>query len=216
MKQLTLLAHLLLTAGLAYSQAPTVQILTSLSSELEETSGLLNLDGHIFTHNDSGSDAKLYELDTITGSVLRTIVVANAVNTDWEDLAADDNYVYIGDIGNNAGDRTDLKVLRVSRASLLANDTISADSILYDYSDQTDFTPATFANDYDAEALMVLGDSLAIFSKNWVNQKTRWYTLPKTPGTYTAQLRDSLDVGGLITAADINPTSGRIAFSATR
>jgi hypothetical protein len=34
-------------------------------------------------------------------AVLRTVAITNATNVDWEDIAQDASYIYIGDIGNN-------------------------------------------------------------------------------------------------------------------
>ena len=80
----------------------------------------------------------------------------------------------------------------------------TAEKIKFSYSDQTDFTSAEHATNYDCEAFFYHNDSLHLFSKNWLNQKTRHYVLPNTPGEYVAELRDSLDVDMLITAADID------------
>jgi len=40
-----------------------------LSYNVRETSGLIYLNGKLITHNDSGGEPALYELDTITGNV---------------------------------------------------------------------------------------------------------------------------------------------------
>lgn len=112
---------------------------TSLGQEVAETSGLLNVDGRIFTHNDSGNKAELYELDTVSGAVKRKIVVTNASNNDWEDLSSDDHFIYIGDFGNNRGDRKNLRIYRVSREQLLSSENIQADTINFIYDDQKTF-----------------------------------------------------------------------------
>ena len=81
---------------------------TLLSDTLNETSGLALVQGRLITHNDKGGEPKLYELDTLNGQLLRTVIVENATNVDWEDLCTDADHLYIGDMGNNDGDRTDL------------------------------------------------------------------------------------------------------------
>ena len=50
---------------------------------------------------------------------------------------------------------------------------------------------------------MVFQDSLYLFSKDWVDKKTRMYQLSSQPGTYVAQYRSTFDVQGLITAAEM-------------
>jgi hypothetical protein len=44
---------------------------------------------NIITHNDSGGQANLYEINASTGAVLRTVAITNATNVDWEDIAQD-------------------------------------------------------------------------------------------------------------------------------
>jgi len=81
----------------------------NLIESISETSGLIYYDNKLITHNDSGNAAELYEINSVNGSITRTITISNATNIDWEDIAQDDTYIYIGDIGNNSGSRTDLK-----------------------------------------------------------------------------------------------------------
>ena len=58
-----------------------------MPERVKETSGLLFLDGKIMTHNDSGDAANLYEIDSLSGIIVRTISISNATNIDWEDMA---------------------------------------------------------------------------------------------------------------------------------
>ena len=174
-----------------------------LPALLEENSGLVFFDNQLWTHNDGGGADKLYQIDTMTGELLQTVIVAAAENEDWEDLAEDDEHVYIGDFGNNDGDRTDLRIYKVKKSQFSSGVT-TAETIAFTFSDQTDFISANHANDYDCESFFFHNDSLHLFSKNWVNQKTRHYVLPTTPGTHTAALRDSFNVQGLLTGADIS------------
>jgi hypothetical protein len=177
---------------------------TSLEQEVAETSGLLNVNGRIFTHNDSGNKAELYELDTISGAVKRKIALTNASNNDWEDLSSDDHYIYIGDFGNNRGDRKNLRIYRVSREQLLSSENIQADTINFIYDDQKTFSPALYTTNYDAESFIVAEDHIYVFTKNWGNFKTNIYKLPSVPGKYQAIRTDSLNVNGLVTCATYN------------
>jgi hypothetical protein len=47
----------------------------------------------LVTHNDSGNQANLYEIDASTGIVIRTVCITNATNVDWEDIAQDASYI---------------------------------------------------------------------------------------------------------------------------
>lgn len=175
-----------------------------LPTEVKETSGLLFLDGKIITHNDSGDAANLYEIDSLSGNLLRTININNATNIDWEDLAEDENHIYIGDIGNNNGNRTDLKIYRILKSDFKNSNSVTADEITFAYQDQTDFTSKPNANNFDAEAFVINDESIFIFSKNWINFTTNVYKLPKSIGNHSAVKVSSANVEGLITGAAHN------------
>ncbi len=183
----------------AVSVLPDTSIELALS--LHETSGLIVWNNTLITHNDN-TDTLLYTLDTGTAAIIQTYPLQAVVNNDWEEIAQDDNYIYIGDFGNNGnGNRTDLNILRISKASLLSSNPL-ADSINFVYENQVDFTPTGANNtDFDCEAFIVTTDSIFLFSKQWLSHKTALYALPKTPGNHTAMLKATYDVQGLITGA---------------
>jgi len=187
----------------------------SLQDTIKETSGLLYINQKVITHNDSGGDAVLYEIDSLTGSVNRSVVVSNVSNVDWEDLANDDTFIYIADIGNNTGSRTDLSIYRVLISDFFntPNDTIVADTIQFSYSDQIDFTPSSFSTNYDAEALLSIDDSLYIFTKNWGDNWTNIYSVSKIPGVYQITKIDSVNTQGLITGGTYNVYSNSIVLT---
>lgn len=181
----------------------TATELTELSSGLTECSGLAYFNNRLWTQMDGGNPDQIIEIDPLTGSAIEIETVPLADNEDWEDLAADEEHVYIGDFGNNFGNRTDLRIYKIKKADIESG-TINPEIIHFTYSDQTDFTSSLNANNYDCEAFFFWNDSLHLFSKNWVDFKTRHYILPATPGTHVAALQDSLAVQGQITAADIS------------
>jgi Secretion system C-terminal sorting domain len=172
----------------------------TLSESLDETSGLILYDGNLYTLNDD-TDTNLYRLNTQNGNITQTIALPGVTNVDWEEIAQDASYIYVGDFGNNAnGNRSNLRILRISKASLPNNPVI--DYINFSYSNQSSFAATGNNNtDFDCEAMVVSNSHIYLFTKQWVSQKTSVYELPKTPGTYTAQLQDTLDVNGLITGA---------------
>lgn len=174
---------------------------SNLSSVLRETSGLLSWNDYLWTHNDN-SDINIYMLDTIRGEILNTFPLTGAENNDWEEISMDETHIYIGDFGNNgAGNRTDLKILKVEKNSFLAGKP-SIEIINYSYPEQTDFTsPGVNNTDFDCEAFIVSDDSIYLFTKQWISNRTSLYALPKSPGTYTAKLKATHDVEGLITGA---------------
>jgi hypothetical protein len=174
---------------------------SNLSPALKETSGLLWWNDYLWTHNDN-SDISIYKLDTVNGSIISSFPLTGIVNNDWEEISEDDTHLYIGDFGNNGtGNRTDLRILKIEKNSFLAG-TPSIEAINFSYSNQTDSDPSGVNNtDFDCEALIIYGDSIYLFTKQWISNETSLYSLPKLPGTYKAKLKATHDVDGLITGA---------------
>lgn len=191
------------------------KVLYNMNTTVNETSGLLWWQSLVFTHNDSGGEAALYAMNNTTNTIQRKIIISNATNIDWEDVAQDSKYFYIGDFGNNSsGNRTNLKIYKVAKSAILAGNTVTASVINFSYNDQTDFSPKSSNNtDFDCEAMIAYGDSLFLFSKDWIDNKTRLYKLPKKPGTYQAINIGELNVQGLITGAEIVSSKRVIVLS---
>ncbi|MBF9220966.1 T9SS type A sorting domain-containing protein [Hymenobacter ruricola] len=189
------------------STSATLTTKTPLGSAVPESSGLQYTDRSLWTHNDSNNTPSFYKIDSTSGAVLQQVVITNFINVDWEDLAADAQYLYVGDFGNNNGDRRDLRVLRVAKADIGAGPSVAvtAQSIAFSYPDQTNFSPGTNNHNFDCEAFFYFNDSLHLFTKNWADLRTKYYTIPAHPGTYVAHFKGSFNVNGLITAADLNP-----------
>lgn len=157
------------------------QRLATLPATVRESSGLLLWNGLLWTHNDSGGSPDLYALDPDGATVVQRVVrVRNASNVDWEDITHDGEYGYIGDFGNNNGNRTDLKVYRFLLEEL-EGDTVNAEAIMFSYPDQSDFTPRPQNNNFDAEAMIVLDDSLYIFLKTGPTNAPKYMYCPKLP-----------------------------------
>ncbi len=176
-----------------------------LPDSLSESSGLLLHRGFLWSHNDD-TDPGLYFWKPDATPVPGRKTISGVKNNDWEDLTRDDSYYYIGDFGNNgSGNRRNLNILRIADPSLQGT-VLNADTIFFSYEDQIDFTAqAANSTDFDCEAMIAFGDSLYLFTKQWLRQNTACYVLPKTPGTHVAKLRESFDVQGLITGASVLP-----------
>jgi len=185
-----------------------------LPDEINETSGLIYFRNELWTINDSGNEPILYCLDIESGEVVQRIKIGDATNKDWEDLAQDENYIYIGDFGNNSGNRKLLDIYRVSKKSIpLEEDAeVQSDKIVFQYPDYKGNIEKKKENNFDCEAFVVVDDSIHLFSKNWGNQQTKHYRIPKTPGNYVADLLFTFDSRGLITAADYNPTTNELVL----
>lgn len=186
---------------------------TGLDTTVNETSGLLYINNTLITHNDSANTNQLFDIDLSTGNVTRTVTITNTTNVDWEDLTQDDTYIYIGDFGNYEGDRTDLKVYRIGISDYLNNTSVTADVINFSYADQTDFTTSPFATNFDAESLIHYNNSLYVFTRNWLDGNTNIYELPKTPGSHSISMVDSITAGGLVSGATFNTLSNEIIIT---
>jgi hypothetical protein len=202
-------------AVVAQPNLPSVTLSTvysvQLPVELLETSGISRFQQGLVTHNDN-SDEQLYVIDTLNGTVLQTYSLNGTSNIDWEEITQDSLYLYVGDFGNNVGNRTDLHILRIEKSSLLES-TPAIDTIAFAYEDQIDFTASNQNTAFDCEAFIAGLDSLFLFTKNWNNQSTVCYSLPKIPGNYLAHRKDSSDVNGLITGATYLPNKRLIILS---
>jgi hypothetical protein len=199
----------------AQPNLPTVTLApvysVQLPAELLETSSITRFQQGLVTHNDN-SDEQLYVIDTLNGAILQTFSLNGTSNFDWEEITQDSLYLYVGDFGNNAGNRTDLHILRIDKSSLLEG-TPAIDTIAFAYEDQIDFTPSNQSTPFDCEAFIAGNDSLFLFTKNWDIQTTVCYSLPKIPGNYLAHRKDSSDVNGLITGATFVPSKKLVILS---
>ena len=193
---------------------------TTLSPQISEISGMLYFDGKLYTHNDSGGQPALYETDTTSGEITKTIFLENAANVDREDIAQDSTYIYVGDFGNNiSGNRTDLKIYRFPKADInnisSASGVIPAgdiDVIHFKYEDQTDFSgSAANSTKYDCEAMIYDNGKIHLFTKNWLGNYTVHYEISAIPSAevQTAVRKDSLNTEGVLitSAAKINYAS---------
>jgi hypothetical protein len=184
---------------------------TNLSGTLIETSGLVMANGGLWTHNDGGDGPKIYQIDSLTNTILKTVTLGGATNVDWEDITFDGSNFYVGDFGNNSnGNRTDLKIYKVPFSAIPSGTNVTVPAaqigiINFSYEDQVNFNP-TGANNtsFDCESIIYHDGELHLFTKDWINKTTTHYTLPATPGTYEAVNLETMDVSGLVTAADIS------------
>lgn len=174
---------------------------TQLPTQMKGTSGLIWMNNKLWTQNNF-SDINLYTFDPAQVNSFQTLPLTGTVNIDWEEMTQDEEYLYIGDFGNNVnGNRTNLQILRIKKTTLFQSSP-QIDTIKFSYSTQSNFTP-TGANktNYDCEAFVVTKDGLYLFTKEWLTNKTSIYRVSKISGTHTAQYVSTLDVQGLITGA---------------
>ncbi|RAL21769.1 hypothetical protein DL240_13030 [Lujinxingia litoralis] len=208
--------------------APGERVAEIHDERLGESSGLaaswLNPD-ILWTHNDSGDQARLFALST-TGEVLTEVRLPPAQNVDWEDMAigpcqpgSPQPCLYLADIGDNLARRDHLMIYRVPEPRLaepppprleLTQD-IAAQRFTYQ------------GGPRDAEALLVDPRSAEIFilEKNdsgnaGVFELSEAFaeadSLLEARHIAELTLPGSLSFGKMITAADVSPDGGEFTL----
>ena len=190
----------------------TPQQIIEIPSTLNEISGMIfRNDTSFFAHNDGGQGARIFEVDLEEKKINRNIKIHNATNIDWEDMTQDDEYIYVADSGNFLGQRTDLKIYKISKNELENQDSVTVEIIEFEYPDQPIFSPTEIHN-FECEALLNFENELFLFSKNHLDLKTKWYSLPKNAGNYSASLIQEFESDGLITGATMSEDKDVIAL----
>ena len=188
-----------------------VATITVLSSTISESSGLAYIDGTLWTHNDSGGETKLYAIDKLNGKIFKTVVISNASNVDWEDLAFDKTHLFIGDFGNNNGMRKDLKIYKIKISDLKTKSSVEAEIIEFSYATQTNFKSSSKTN-YDCEAFVAYEGKLYLFSKNHGNEQTDMYVLSMNAGVEVAEKVSTFDANSLVTGASMDADNKTLAL----
>jgi hypothetical protein len=88
-----------------------------LDRAIDESSGVASAswaDDVVWTHNDSGDDARFFAVSTTDCSTLATYTVRGAEARDWEDMTRAGTTLYFGDIGDNAERRPEVTVYEVA------------------------------------------------------------------------------------------------------
>ncbi len=175
----------------------------TLPSILKEISGMVYWNEKLYCHQDSGGEPSIFVVDPNSAAIVQTIKLQGIVNKDWEDITQDATHFYICDVGNNSGNRTDLKIYKFEKSLITTEETVTIPNseievIKYTYEGQNGTS-----REYDCEAVAYNRGKLHLFTKNWVGTTCKHYSLPTEAGTYVAKLRETFDVGDLkITGAD--------------
>ena len=183
----------------------------TLPDNVRESSGLCAAPqaGSYFTFGDDGTTPTVFRVDG-TGRELDNFTLG-APNHDWESLSRDasGNY-YLGDCGNNENARRDLAILRFQ-----PENPAKVGRIAFQYPDQTEFPPAKKARNFDCEASLWHGGQVYLFTKDRGAESTcKVYSVPETPGTYTAKLITKLALPGEVTDATLSPDGHRLVLLA--
>ena len=199
----------LFTSNIIFSQLVVEDI--NLSKKLDETSGLEIINKQLVTINDSGNDPVLFYINE-SGNILDERKLNCCKNNDWESLAADSDYVYIADFGNNYDTRKNLSIIKIP---IDKSSNENPEIINFLYPEQKKFKRIYRRSEYDAEALISFGDILLIFTKNKRKKITEIYSLPKYGGNFKAQKIGSLNTESIVTGADYDKKTNTLVLTST-
>lgn len=184
--------------------------------QVNESSGIcisLRKQGFYWTHNDSGDGPNLYAFDE-QGNDWGTYTLDGAQAIDWEDIASTTvqgmKYIYVGDIGDNARKRNDIKVYRLQEPKIRkGTHTLKKfDTFILKYPDQS----------HDAETLLVFpnGD-IQIVTKSMDGKSTIYAAKSAQPErVYTMEKIGELSFegGGIMnrfaTGGEVDPIKKRV------
>lgn len=178
---------------------------------INETSGLEILNEVFITHNDSGGEPSLYFFN-LNGEIINSIKLEEEsfwqiYNNDWEDITADKDYIFIADTGNNFGNRNNLNIIKVSTSDFSIKGKIDIS-----YEDQQTFLPRP-KHKYDAEALFLIEDKIAVLSKDRSNLLTDLYLIDKESNSkQVLESKITYNVNSLITGGDYNKDMSLLAL----
>ncbi|WP_347839625.1 hypothetical protein [uncultured Draconibacterium sp.] len=184
-----------------------------VSDKLTELSGLLIYDDLYWGFNDSGGKNKLYGF-AASGKIKKEIEFDAAKNRDWESITQDNKTIYVGDFGNNMGNRNNLLIYKVKKKDISKKKEQKVDvkEIKFSYTNQNRFHYSDKSTPYDCEAMVAFKNHIYLFSKNWRDRTTWRYKIPTKKGEYKIQPIDTFQVNGLITGADISPDKQQLAL----
>ncbi len=179
-----------------------------LEDKLEENSGIQWVDGFIYTFNDSGGEPEVYKVDPNSGKIIQTIRFKKVTNIDFEDIAFDGKNLYIGDFGNNKGDRKE-KFIYVFNLSKIKEGKqvveLSPRKMIFVIDEEnTQNVNGVHTTNYDIESLVYYGGKLHFFTKEWTDAQTTHYTLDLNYSYQPALRKNRFDAQSFITSADIS------------
>ena len=193
-----------------YSEQTKFEWEKELPKDLKEISGIVKDGDVIWAITDKSNAVHSFDL---YGNEKTRIPLTNITVQDAEAITADNEYLYIGDFGNNEGNRLQRSIIRTAKKdSAAANDTSTqAQTISFTFPGDHEVEKKK-ENDFDCEAMVIYKDSLYLFTKRRGDMQTELYVLPKTPGQYEARRISAFNSDGMITDAAVNPAGNELAL----
>lgn len=183
------------------SQAPTSVVVKPVIAEASGIADSRTHAGALWVIEDSGNPPQLSLLGH-DGNLIKKLLLKNAANRDWEDVALSGGYVYIGDIGDNDQKYASCKIYKLPEPSTNATDVSSFETIEFVYAD----------GPHDAEAFLVdpnSGDIHIITKRDATAGIYRVKTPISTSAINTAEKVGELSFTNVVSAT-LAPDGGRL------
>ncbi len=224
----TLLLTLVCATSLQAVEALQLEPVARIQSDrIDECSGIVKSafrDDVFWVHNDSGDAARIYAIDGEGKPILpgwmehagdyQGILVGDAVNIDWEDIARDDRgNLLIGACGNNFNMRRDLAIYVVPEpAPRAASQTRVLRKLPFRYPDQNEFPPLN--RNFDCEAIFWADGRVYLLTKHRSDTDTKLYRMEEQVEGHVQDLSyiGRYPIGGSVTGADISPDERMLAI----
>lgn len=181
-----------------------------LDKELKEISGMAH-DGDVIWAISDNPKRGLYKLD-LEGNVLASYSIQGYQPRDVECVSVDDQYVYMGDTGDNNGTRGERAILRIAKNTIPDKGSVKGELIRFNFAGAEDVSKKK-ENAYDCEAMFVYQGTIYLFTKRRTDEQTEFCTIPAKPGTYTTQNHGLFNSKGLVTDACINDNGTEVALT---
>lgn len=196
----------------SFSLSEALHTQRKLPSDLKEISGLAAVGDYLWAVSDKPKKPVM-KLDK-EGNIVQELTLTGIQLVDPEALTTDRRHLYIGDIGDNEGQREERKIYRLALSSVGNDKTaqVKADVISFSFEGQTNAEKKK-KNEFDCEAMFYHNGSLYLFTKRRTDKDTELFQLPATPGKHTAKSLGVFETKGMITGAAINAAGTEVALT---
>ena len=191
------------SAGFTNQIAPGVsEVGKVVNPAMTEVSGVVASRKHpgtFWIHTDGGKQPFLVAINRDGETIAKFEVSAKF--SDWEDIAIDDQgHLFLGDLGNNDGERNELRVYRVAEPDMAS--TGKRPKLRPAQTWRLKFPHQSF----DCESLFVVGTNGFVISKLSNNEQARVYRFPLTPSKEPVTLVEVgvLPITSPVTGADVS------------
>jgi hypothetical protein len=151
-----------------------------LPKELKENSGIVADGGAIWAITDERVPY-MYKLDQ-QGNLIQTVEISGVKMKDVEAITADADYIYVGDIGDNDGDREKRTIYKIRKSDIGSgkNVKVKAEEIEFKFKGFEEAKRKKH-NEYDAEAMISMGTYYTFLQNAELMIKLNWFQYQKLP-----------------------------------